>query len=86
MSVSETLTLTTNDVIKPTVIVALTGTSVNPIISVPASLPFGDVAGGRHVSVPGGGLDRAAVDELTAHTSAVVVTPWRGVLIPEETR
>lgn len=62
--------------------------AVDPDPRLPSPAPplaFGDVPGGRHVSVPGEGLDRAAVEDLTADTSAVVVTPWRGVLIPEET-
>ena len=45
-------------------------------------LPFGAVPGGRHVSVGADGLDRTAIADLTA--PALVVTPWRGVLIPEE--
>ncbi|WP_198016958.1 MULTISPECIES: nitrite reductase [Nocardioides] len=59
----------------------------DPRLPAPApALPFGDVPGGRHVEVTRDGLDRAAVDDLTSHTAALVVTPWRGVLIPEETR
>lgn len=49
-------------------------------------LPFGPVDGGRHVEVPESGLDRRAVAALTATVEHVVVTPWRGVLIPEESR
>lgn len=45
-------------------------------------LPFGDVEGGRHVEFTSG----LGVDDIAALTaSTVVVTPWRGVLIPEET-
>lgn len=47
-------------------------------------LPYGPVPGGRHVAVPDAGLDRAAVAALTATGPAVIVTPWRGVLVPEE--
>ncbi|MDH2416040.1 nitrite reductase [Nocardioides sp. CER19] len=47
--------------------------------------PFGDVPGGRHVAAAGG-LDRVAVDELVADVPEVVVTPWRGVLVPERQR
>lgn len=47
-------------------------------------LPYGQVPGGRHVAVPGGGLDRAMVADLTAKVPEVIVTPWRGVLVPEE--
>jgi precorrin-3B synthase len=48
-----------------------------------APLPFGDVPGGRHVAAADG-LDRAAVEELTDGVPEVVVTPWRGVLVPQE--
>lgn len=51
-----------------------------------APLPFGDVPGGRHVAVPPSGLDHAAVTELTSGTDHLVVTPWRGVLVPENDR
>lgn len=47
-------------------------------------LPYGAVAGGRHVPVAEAGLDRRVVEELTEGCEHVVVTPWRGVLIPEE--
>ena len=47
-------------------------------------LPFGDVPGGRHVEVAESGLDRTAVARLTADVVDVVITPWRGVLVPEE--
>lgn len=49
-------------------------------------LPFGPVPGGVHRKVPEEGLDRAAVARLCAAAPELVVTPWRGVLIPEETR
>lgn len=58
----------------------------DPDPRLPAAAPplaFGEVPGGRHLSVGADGLDRDALDHLSA--SAVVVTPWRGVLIPEET-
>jgi precorrin-3B synthase len=48
-------------------------------------LPYGPVPGGRHVAVPSSGLDRAMVVGLTAGVPEVIVTPWRGVLVPEET-
>jgi precorrin-3B synthase len=51
-----------------------------------APLPFGAVPGGRHVDVGRDGLDRTTIAELTTHADALVVTPWRGVLIPEESR
>jgi precorrin-3B synthase len=47
-------------------------------------LPFGAVPGGRHVEVSETGLDRHLIDDLTAAVDHVIVTPWRGVLIPEE--
>ncbi|MEP9365454.1 nitrite reductase [Nocardioides sp. CN2-186] len=46
-------------------------------------LAYGDVAGGEHVDAVSG-LDRAAVAALTASAPELVVTPWRGVLVPEE--
>jgi precorrin-3B synthase len=49
-------------------------------------LPFGPVPGGRHVEVPETGLDRDASDDLTAAVDHVIVTPWRGVLVPGEGR
>lgn len=49
-------------------------------------LPFGAVPGGHHVEVPPSGLDADAVSALTAGTDHVVVTPWRGVLVPEAGR
>ncbi|WP_017609811.1 hypothetical protein [Nocardiopsis xinjiangensis] len=51
-------------------------------------LPYGPApGGGRHVPVPESGLDRSAVDALAEHARAaghgiLVVTPWRGVLVP----
>jgi len=48
-------------------------------------LPYGPVPGGRHVAVPASGLGRAAVAGLTTGVPALIVTPWRGVLVPEET-
>lgn len=49
-------------------------------------LPFGPVPGGRHVEVSETGLDRHAIHDLTAAVDHVIVTPWCGVLIPEESR
>lgn len=48
------------------------------------ALPFGQVPGGRHVEVPSAGLDRGAVEAFTDNANEVIVTPWRGVLVPEE--
>jgi precorrin-3B synthase len=47
-------------------------------------LPFGDVPGGRHVEVARAGLTRVGVAGLTADAAEVVITPWRGVLVPQE--
>lgn len=47
-------------------------------------LPYGAVPGGRHVPVPGEGLGPAEIAELTDTVPEVIVTPWRGVLVPEE--
>jgi hypothetical protein len=49
-------------------------------------LPYGPVPGGRHVAAPDGLLDHAAVAGLTAAAADLIVTPWRGVLVPEEER
>lgn len=51
-------------------------------------LPHGPLpGGGRHVPVPENGLDRSAAEALAAEALAtgsgeLVVTPWRGVLVP----
>ncbi len=47
-------------------------------------LPYGDVPGGRHVEVPATGLDRAAIDTLTADSDRLIVTPWRGIYLPKD--
>ena len=52
--------------------------------AVPA-LPYGAVPGGFHHQVPASGLDAASVERLCETAPVVIVTPWRGVLIPEET-
>jgi precorrin-3B synthase len=60
---------------------------VDPDPRLPEAAPplaFGDVPGGRHVQVADAGLDRTAVAGLTADASDVVITPWRGVLVPQE--
>lgn len=57
----------------------------DPRVPSPAEpLPYGAVPGGRHVRVDAAGLDRTAVEGLTDGVDHVVVTPWRGVLVPEE--
>jgi precorrin-3B synthase len=47
-------------------------------------LRFGEVPGGRHVAFPDG-LDRGGIAQLGV-AGEVVVTPWRGVLVPEAAR
>lgn len=58
----------------------------DPRLPEPApALPYGAVPGGHHVAVPDDGLDRAAVDALADRAATggdLVVTPWRGVLVP----
>lgn len=53
-----------------------------------APLPFGPVAGGEHVQVDDTGIDASMVASMLASRTGrgdlVVVTPWHGVLIPEE--
>jgi len=60
-----------------------------PDVRLPAPvgpLPYGAVAGGRHVAVPDEGLNRRSAEALAAGAPELVVTPWRGVLVPEESR
>ena len=48
-------------------------------------LPHGRVPGGEHVAAPDGVLGPDLVAELTRDAERdLVVTPWRGVLVPEE--
>lgn len=49
-------------------------------------LAFGPVPGGDHVAVATTGLDRAAAAALAARTDHLIVTPWHGVLVPQESR
>lgn len=55
-----------------------------------APLAFGPVAGGEHVPVDDTGIDASMVGSMLASRTGrgdlVVVTPWHGVLIPEENR
>lgn len=66
----------------------LDSTLVEPVAAdarVPAptdTLAFGRVLGGEHVAAADGVLDRAAIEALAEREPAVVVTPWRGVLVP----
>lgn len=50
------------------------------------ALPFGPGPAGRHVEVGPGGLDGPAIAELTASAPEMVVTPWRGIFVPEDVR
>ena len=57
----------------------------DPSLPAPAAaLPFGIGHGGEHVHVPETGLDVAAVTSLTARADTLIVTPWRGILVPDE--
>lgn len=47
-------------------------------------LPFGSVPGGRHVEVGTEGIDRARAGSW--ESDEVVITPWRGVFVPEAVR
>lgn len=48
-------------------------------------LRFGSVAGGVHVAVPDGLLDRALFSRIAGAATDVVVTPWRGLLVSDPT-
>ncbi|MHA6508821.1 nitrite reductase [Tessaracoccus sp. Y1736] len=55
----------------------------DPRLPTPAApLPYGEVPGGRHVPVPDNGLDRTEIAALADGAPEVIVTPWRGVLVP----
>lgn len=57
----------------------------DPRLPAPAGpAPYGPVPGGEHVAVPDSGLDRAAIERLTDGVPQLIVTPWRGVLVPGE--
>jgi precorrin-3B synthase len=60
----------------------------DPRIPAPASpLPYGSVPGGTHVPAEGGVLTPDLVQSLlgrAAHVPYVVITPWRGVLVPND--
>lgn len=47
---------------------------------------YGLVEGGDHVPAPDGVLDGDLVEALVARAPELVVTPWRGVLVPERSR
>lgn len=48
-------------------------------------LSFGPVPRGMHVEAPDGLLDRALFTRITGAATEVVVTPWRGLLVPDPT-
>ncbi|KQT94270.1 nitrite reductase [Marmoricola sp. Leaf446] len=50
-----------------------------------ARAAYGPQAGGDHVAVPDGVLDRGLVDRLVAPGRELVVTPWHGVVVPAPT-
>jgi precorrin-3B synthase len=47
-------------------------------------MPFGRVPEGVHAEVSVDGLDRSALTWLPDPPAEVVVTPWRGILVPQE--
>ncbi|MDQ4006917.1 MAG: nitrite reductase [Actinomycetota bacterium] len=51
------------------------------LVATPA-LPYGPGPAGDHVAVPEGRLDAPTVRDLTARGDLLVVTPWRGILLP----
>ncbi|GAB3763880.1 precorrin-3B synthase [Nocardioides ginsengisegetis] len=55
-----------------------------PVATGPAA--YGVVAGGEHVPAPDGVLSPALVARLAGRAPELVVTPWRGVLVPRLTR
>lgn len=67
---------------------------IDPVAPAPGAditcppLAFGPVAGGEHVQVDENGIDASMVATMLASRTGrgdlVVVTPWHGVLIPEE--
>jgi precorrin-3B synthase len=59
-------------------------TAPDPRLPAPVgALPFGAVPGGRHVQPVDGRLARADIERLTRAVPEVIVTPWRGVLVPQ---
>ncbi len=47
-------------------------------------VPFGAVPGGQHIAVSDRGLDFDEVRQITALADTLVVTPWRGIIVPGE--
>lgn len=55
----------------------------DPRVPEPGPPPaFGPHPGAEHVAVPQGVLTPALVADLTARASELVVTPWRGIVVP----
>jgi hypothetical protein len=65
-------------------LIAADGPSTGPVLSHQSPLAYGVVPGGVHVAVPEGLLDRPAALSLADAGDHLIVTPWRGVLVPEE--
>jgi precorrin-3B synthase len=63
-------------------------TSPDPRVpEVGGPLAYGPVLGGHHVEVPEARLNRRGVEALPAEgVDEVVVTPWRGIFVPEVRR
>ncbi|WP_230486612.1 nitrite reductase [Nocardioides anomalus] len=49
-------------------------------------LPDGEVPGGVHHVVADGAVDRALAETVAAAKDVVVVTPWRGLFVPDRVR
>jgi precorrin-3B synthase len=47
-----------------------------------APLDEGQVAGGVHHLAPDGAVDRSLAERVAADSEVVIVTPWRGLLVP----
>lgn len=61
----------------------VTPLEADPRVPEPAPpLAFGRHAGAEHVAVPDGVLTPARVGDLAARATELVVTPWRGVVVP----
>jgi precorrin-3B synthase len=55
----------------------------DPALPLPAApLPYGAVPGGFHTAVPDSGLGLPEITELASRSGELIVTPWRGVLVP----
>ena len=56
------------------------------VLTEPVAPPLGEgpVAGGTHLMAPDGAVDRSLAARVAAAAEVVVVTPWRGLLVPTE--